>query len=88
MDEMTDQLAFVSLDGRPLPHSRAELVQAPWGWQVELHDVPSGSCPLLRQVGRITLETADGQRCHGRAITDLVAGEGTFLLLGGLGTLR
>ena len=35
MTETTSKLTFVSMDGRGLPHSRAEIVHAPWGWQVE-----------------------------------------------------
>jgi hypothetical protein len=83
-----DELGFVSIDGRTLPHSHAELIQAPWGWQVELHDVPASSCPLVHQVGEITLETLDGDRCAGTVIADFVTEDGAFVLLSGIGHLR
>jgi hypothetical protein len=88
MSETSDQLAFVSIDGRRLPHSHAELIYAPWGWQVELHDVPPGSCPLVRQVGEITLATQKEDRCAGTVIADLVSDDGDFVLLSGIGHLR
>jgi hypothetical protein len=87
MSETSDQLAFVSIDGRPLPHSHAELIGAPWGWQVELHDVPL-CCPLVRQVGEIALATQNGDRCAGTVIADLVSEDGGFVLLSGIGHLR
>jgi hypothetical protein len=88
MAETSHPLTFVSLEGRRLSHARAELVAAPWGWQVELHDVAPPNCPLVRLVGRITLEMADGRRCEGMAIADLVAEDGSFVLLSGIGRLR
>jgi hypothetical protein len=88
MSETSDQLAFVSIDGRPLPHSHAELIGAPWGWQIELHDVPPGSCPLVRQVAEITLATQNGGRCAGTVIADLVSEDDGFVLLSGIGHLR
>ena len=88
MTERSDELRFASLDGRPLPASSAELIHVPWGWQVELYDVPAKYCPLPRQVGTITLQTSDGQLCRGTAIVDLVSGEGTFVLLSGIGHLQ
>jgi hypothetical protein len=87
MCETSDQLAFVSIDGRRLPHSHAELICAQWGWQVELHGVPPGSCPLVRQVGEITLATENEDRCAGTVIADLVSDDG-FVLLSGIGHLR
>ena len=40
MTESSDALSLVSMDGRTLPHSHAELVQTPRGWHVELDDAP------------------------------------------------
>jgi hypothetical protein len=76
------------MDGRRLPHSRAELIHAPWGWQVELYDVPPDRCPLLRQIGGLRLKTVDDQWNAGTAIADLVSDDGSFVLLGGIGRLR
>ena len=44
MPETTEELSFVSFDGRPLSPSQADLVAAPWGWQIELYDLPAASC--------------------------------------------
>ena len=88
MSETIDKLSFVSMDGRSLPHSRAEIIHAPWGWQVELFHVPPDSRPLVRQVGVISLETLDGQRYAGAVIADLVTEGRGFVLLSGIGQLR
>jgi hypothetical protein len=88
MSETIDKLSFVSMDGRSLPHSRAEIIHAPWGWQVELYRVPPDSRPLVRQVGVISLETLDGQRYAGAVIADLVTEGRGFVLLSGIGQLR
>jgi hypothetical protein len=88
MTETIDELTFVSMDGRSLPHSRAEIIHAPWGWQVELYHVPPDSRPLVRQVGVITLETLDGYRYAGTVIADLATEERGFVLLSGIGRLK
>ena len=88
MTETIDELSFVSMDGRSLPHSRAEIIHAPWGWQVELFHVPPDSRPLVRQVGVISLETLDGHRYAGAVIADLVTEGRGFVLLSGIGQLR
>ena len=88
MSETIDKLSFVSMDGRSLPHSRAEIIHAPWGWQVELFHVPPDSRPLVRQVGVISVETLDGQRYAGAVIADLVTEGRGFVLLSGIGQLR
>jgi hypothetical protein len=88
MTETIDELRFISMDGRSLPHSRAEIIHAPWGWQVELYHVPPDSRPLVRQVGVIGLETLDGQRYAGSVIADLVTEGRGFVLLSGIGQLR
>jgi hypothetical protein len=88
MSETIDELSFVSLDGRSLPHSRAEIIHAPWGWQVELYRVPPDSRPLVRQVGVITVETPDAYRYAGAVIVDLVTEGRGFVLLSGIGALR
>ena len=88
MTETIDELSFVSLDGRSLQHSRAEMIHAPWGWQVELYDVPPDSRPLVRQVGVIAFKTLDGYRWAGTVIADLVTAEKGFVLLSGIGHLR
>jgi hypothetical protein len=88
MTETIDQLSFVSMDGRSLPHSRAEIVHEPWGWQLELYHVPSDRRPLVRQVSVITFETLDGHRYAGTVITDLVTEEQGFVVLSGIGHLR
>ena len=49
MSKTSHELSFVSIDGRTLPHSHAELVQTPRGWHVELDDVPPDSCPLVKR---------------------------------------
>ena len=88
MNETTEELSFVSFDGRPLSPSQADLVAAPWGWQIELYDLPAASCPQLRQVGEITLVTQDDGYWAGTAIADLVSAESGLVLLGGIGHLR
>ena len=88
MDEISDELTFVSIDGRQTAFVRAELIHASWGWQVELRDVPVCCCPTPRQIAGVALETLCGSRCEGRAIADLVAPEGAFVLLSGIGHLR
>jgi hypothetical protein len=88
MTESIDKLSFVSLDDRSLPHSRAQIVQASWGWQIELYHVPPDSRPLVRQVGVIAFKTLDGYLCAGTVIADLVTAEKGFVLLSGIGHLR
>jgi hypothetical protein len=88
MTETTDKLFFVSLDDRSLPCSRAEIVHAPWGWQVELYHVPPDARPLARQVGVIGFATQDGYRYAGTVIVDLVTEARGFVLLSGIGHLR
>jgi hypothetical protein len=88
MTETIEQLSFVSLDGRSLPHSRAEIVHEPWGWQVELYHVPADRRPLVRQVGLIALTTLDDYRYAGTVIVDVVTEERGFMLLSGIGQLR
>jgi len=88
MTETIDKLSFVSMDGRSLPHSRAEIIHAPWGWQVELFHVPPDSRPLVRQVGVIAFKTLDGYRWAGTVIADLVTEGRGFVLLSGIGQLR
>jgi hypothetical protein len=88
MRETTEKLNFVSFDGRPLSPSQADLIAAPWGWQIELYDLPAASCPLLRQVGEITLVTQDDDSWEGTAIADFITEDGAFVLLDGIGHLR
>jgi hypothetical protein len=88
MSETIDKLTFVSLDGRDVRYSRADIIHAPWGWQVELYQVPPDSRPLRRQVGVITVETPDGYRYFGAVIVDLVTEGKGFVLLSGIGHLR
>ena len=83
----TDELSFVSMDGRTLPHSHAELVQTPRGWHVELDDVPPDSCPLVKQKCAIALEAWDGDRYAGTVVADFVSAE-RYVLLTGIGALR
>jgi hypothetical protein len=88
MTETSEELIFVAMEERRLPHAYAELVSTPWGWQVELHNVPRSSCPFVRQIGVITLETVHGYRCVGTAIADLVTDDGGFAFLSGIGRLQ
>jgi len=87
MTESSDALSLVSMDGRTLPHSHAELVQTPRGWHVELDDVPPDSCPLLKRECEIALEAWDGDRYAGTVVADFVA-KGGYVLLTGIGALR
>jgi hypothetical protein len=84
----TDELSFVSMDGRTLPHSHAELVQITRGWHVELDDVPPDSCPLVKQECEIALEAWDGDRYAGTVVADFVTAGGAYVLLTGIGPLR
>ena len=60
---MSEELAFVALQGHRVPYSHAVLVETSSGWHVELEDVPSDSCPFvegavrdrLRHLGRSPL---------------------------------
>jgi hypothetical protein len=88
MTDTIEELGFVSLDGRGLRYSRAEIIHAPWGWQLELYHVPPSCRPLVRQAGVITAETLDGQRYAGMVIADLVTENRGFVLLSGIGDLR
>ena len=87
MTKTSHELSFVSMDGRRLPHSHAELVQTPRGWHVELADVPPDSCPLVKRECEITLETSDGDRYAATVVADFVTAEG-YVLLTGIGALR
>ena len=87
MTESSDALSLVSMDGRTLPHSHAELVQTPRGWHVELDDVPPDSCPLLKRECEIALEAWDGDRYAGTVVADFVTAGG-YVLLTGVGALR
>ena len=87
MTESSDALSLVSMDGRTLPHSHAELVQTPRGWHVELDDAPPDSCPLLERECEIALEAWDGDRYAGTVVADFVSAGG-YVLLTGIGALR
>ena len=88
MTETIDELSFVALDDRGLPHSRAQIVNVSWGWQVELYQVPPDRRPPVHQVGVITFETLDGYRYAGTVVADLVSEKKGFVLLSGIGQPR
>ena len=48
MTKSSEELTFVAIEGTSLPHSHAVLIETSRGWHVELEDVPSDSCPLVR----------------------------------------
>jgi hypothetical protein len=88
MSTSTDELRRVSLDDRPLPHSHAALVHVGHGWYVALDGVPRDSRPLVRQIGRLTLETLNGDRYAGAAVADLVREDSAHVVLDGIGPLQ
>jgi hypothetical protein len=56
MTKSSEELTFVAIEGSSLPHSHAVLIETSRGWHVELEDVPSDSCPLVKAECEITLE--------------------------------
>lgn len=87
MTESSDELSLVSMDGRTLPHSHAELVQTPRGWHVELDDVPPDSRPLVKRECEIALDAFNGDRYAGTVVADFVSAGG-YVLFTGIGALR
>jgi hypothetical protein len=85
MGEMTDQLAFVTMNGQPLAFSHAVLIQATDGWHVALFELPPSSCPFLRDECEIVLTTTAGVRLTGRATPELIVAG--YVLMSGAGRL-
>lgn len=86
MTESSEELAYVAMEGSPLPHSHAVLITTSRGWHVELEDIPSGSCPLTRPQCEIAFDSWEGDHYSG-TVTASYGKEG-YLLLTGAGKLR
>jgi hypothetical protein len=86
--ETTDQLAAVSLNGRPLSFSHGVLIHALRTWHIALYQVPSYACPVVRKDGRVVLETTAGDRLTGDVVTEFVTDHGEYVLLTGTGRLK
>lgn len=84
---MSEELAFVELQGRGVPYSHAVLVETSSGWHVELEDVPEDSCPFVDSECDIVFDTWDGRHYEGRVGASYSRTGPTYLMLTGRGPL-
>jgi hypothetical protein len=84
---MSEELAFVTLQGAVVPYSHAVLVETSSGWHVELEDVPTDSCPFVEVMCPITFDTWDGRHYEGTVSASYSRDEPTYLMLTGQGPL-
>jgi hypothetical protein len=87
MTKSSEELVFVAVEGRSLPHSHAVLIETSRGWHVELEDVPSDSCPLVRAECAITFDTWDGEHFVGTVAASYATDNAGYVLLTGVGEL-
>jgi hypothetical protein len=86
---MSEELAYVAIEGRGVKCSHAVFIETQGGWHLELEDVPSDSCPFVNEQCRVTFDTWDGDHFSGLVKASYsVAGEAeTYLMLSGVGEL-
>ena len=84
---MSEELAFVALQGDRMTYSHAVLVETSSGWHVELEDVPSDSCPFVEVECVISFDTWDGRHYEGTVSASYSRNEPTYLMLTGRGPL-
>jgi hypothetical protein len=88
MTKSSEELTFVAIEGTSLPHSHAVLIETSRGWHVELEDVPSDSCPLVRAECEITFDTWEGDRYAGTVAASYVTDNAGYVLLTGVSELQ
>ena len=88
MSKSSEELVFVAIEGSSLPHSHAVLIETSRGWHVELEDVPSDSCPLVKAECEITFETWDGDHYAGTVAASFATDNAGYVLLTGVGELQ
>ena len=88
MTKSSEELIFVTIDGSNLPHSHAVLIETSRGWHVELEDVPTDSCPLVRAECEITFDTWDGASYAGTVAASYATDDAGYVLLTGVGELQ
>jgi hypothetical protein len=84
---MSEELAFVALQGTSVQYSHAVLVETSSGWHVELEDVPSDSCPFVEVECPIAFDTWEGRHYEGTVSASYSREEPTYLILTGQGQL-
>jgi hypothetical protein len=85
---ISDELAFVAIEGESVPYSHAVLIETGQGWHVELEDVPADSCPFVEGRCAITFDTWDGDHYEGLVIASYTSEDPTYLVLTGVGELE
>ena len=84
----SEELAFVTLDGRRVPYSHAVLIETPSSWYVEIEGLPSDSCPYLRRKCKISFGSWDGERYSGSVMASYERDDTSYLMLTGIGGLE
>jgi hypothetical protein len=87
MVETADQLATVTLNGRPMSFSHGVLIHALRGWHVALYQIPTRTGRAIGKDCHLVLETTTGLRLTGDVMTEFATAGGEYLLLTGVGLL-
>ena len=85
---MSEELAFVALEGDSVPYSHAVLIETEKGWHVELEDVPADSCPFVEGNCTIAFDTWDGEHYAGVVTASYTSEEPTYIVLTGVSELE
>jgi hypothetical protein len=85
---MSEELAFVAIEGESVHYSHAVLIETTQAWHVEIEDVPADSCPFVEGRCTIAFDTWDGDHYEGLVIASYASDEPTYLVLTGVGDLE
>ena len=85
---ISEELAFVEIQGQAVPYSHAVLIETPGGWHVELEDVPVDSCPFVEERCEISFGTWDGDQYSGAVAASYTDEGSAYLMLSGTGELE
>jgi hypothetical protein len=83
----SEELAAVSLEGRPVSYSHAVLIATPNGWHLELEDVPVDSCPFIQGECEIAFDTWEGEHYTGIVGASYTSEDPSYVVLTGKGEL-
>jgi hypothetical protein len=85
---MSEELAFVAIEGEGVAYSHAVLIETEQNWHLELEDVPADSCPFVEGRCAISFDTWDGDHYEGLVTASYASEEPTYLVLTGVSELE
>jgi len=85
---ISEELAFVEIEGQAVPYSHAVFIETAKGWHVELEDIPAESCPFVAEKCDISFGTWDGDQYSGSVETAYAGEDSAYLMLSGTGELE